>query len=41
MTWIMVAGPYRGTSSDPLVWARNLRRLNEAGLALFQAGLLP
>src|SRR5438034_7201927 len=26
--WIMVAGPYRSGSSDPAVWADNLRKLN-------------
>jgi len=39
--WIMVAGPYRSGSSDPAVWARNLRRLNECAHAVFLKGHLP
>ena len=39
--WIMIAGPYRSGSSDPAVWAENLRRLNAAALAVFQKGHTP
>ena len=39
--WIMVAGPYRTGSSDPAVWARNLRRLNNAAYVIFQKGHVP
>lgn len=39
--WIMVAGPYRSGSSDPAVWARNLRRLNEFAHAVFLKGHVP
>ena len=39
--WIMVAGPYRSGSSDPAVWAQNLRRLNEFAYAVFQKGHVP
>lgn len=33
--WIMVAGPYRSGSTDPQVWADNLRRLNAAAYEIF------
>jgi hypothetical protein len=39
--WIMVAGPYRTGSSDPAVWARNLRELNKAAYAVFRKGHVP
>ena len=39
--WIMVAGPYRSGSSDPAVWALNLRRLNEFAHAVFRRGHVP
>jgi hypothetical protein len=39
--WIMIAGPYRSGSSDPAVWAENLRRLNAAAHALFKKGHTP
>lgn len=39
--WIMVAGPYRSGSSDPSVWARNLRRLNTFAYAVFLRGHVP
>jgi hypothetical protein len=39
--WIMVAGPYRSGSSDPQVWARNLRRLNRFAHAVFLKGHVP
>lgn len=39
--WIMIAGPYRSGSSDPAVWAGNLRRLNAAAYAVFQRGHVP
>jgi hypothetical protein len=37
----MVAGPYRSGSSDPAVWAANLRTLNQAAHAIFQKGHVP
>ena len=39
--WIMVAGPYRSGSSDPAVWAQNLRTLNTSAYAIFQKGHVP
>jgi hypothetical protein len=39
--WIMIAGPYRSGSSDPAVWAGNLRRLNAAASSVFQKGHTP
>ena len=39
--WIMVAGPYRSGSSDPSVWKRNLRHLNDAAYQVFKKGHLP
>lgn len=39
--WIMVAGPYRSGSSDPAVWAQNLRTLNGFAHAIFQKGHVP
>ena len=39
--WIMVAGPYRSGSSDPEVWAENLRRLNRFAHAVFRKGHVP
>jgi Domain of unknown function (DUF6429) len=39
--WIMVAGPYRSGSSDPAVWAANLRMLNQSANAIFQKGHVP
>jgi hypothetical protein len=39
--WIMVAGPYRSGSSDPGVWAQNLRTLNKAANAIFEKGHVP
>jgi len=39
--WIMVAGPYRSGSSDPAMWASNLRRLNDAAYQVFQRGDVP
>jgi hypothetical protein len=39
--WIMVAGPYRSGSSDPAVWAENLRTLNRNAYAVFQKGHIP
>ena len=37
----MVAGPYKSGSRDPVVWAANLRKLNEAAVALWRAGHVP
>ena len=39
--WIMIAGPYRSGSRDPAVWAANLKKLNEAAVALHRAGHVP
>jgi hypothetical protein len=37
----MVSGPYRTGSTDPAVWAANLRRLNAAAYELFRKGHMP
>jgi hypothetical protein len=37
----MVSGPYRTGSTDPAVWAANLRRLNAAGYEIFRKGHVP
>jgi hypothetical protein len=39
--WIMIAGPYRSGSSDPAVWAGNLKRLNAAAYTVLQKGHTP
>jgi hypothetical protein len=39
--WIMVAGPYRTGSSDPAVWASNLRELNRVAYDVFRKGHVP
>lgn len=39
--WIMVAGPYSSGAADPTARERNLRALNEAALALIEAGHTP
>ena len=39
--WIMIAGPYRSGATDPVAWAANLDRLNDAAVALFRAGHVP
>jgi hypothetical protein len=39
--WIMVAGPYRSGSSDPAVWAQNLRILNGFAYAVLEKGHVP
>jgi hypothetical protein len=39
--WIMIAGPYRSGSSDPAVWASNLRKLNDVAAAILQKGHVP
>jgi hypothetical protein len=39
--WIMVAGPYRSGSSDPEMWAENLRKLNLSAGAIFEKGHVP
>lgn len=39
---ILIAGPYAsGTNGDPVLMARNLRRLEEAAWPIFQAGHVP
>ena len=39
---ILVAGPYRsGTNNDPVVIERNLRRLEDAALAVYRRGHVP
>jgi hypothetical protein len=37
----MVAGPYRAGGADPPARAANLRRLNDAAVALLRAGHMP
>lgn len=39
--WIMVSGPYRTGSTDPEVWAANLRKLNVAAYEIFRKGHVP
>jgi hypothetical protein len=39
--WIMIAGPYRGGSTDREVWAQNHRLLNECALEVFKKGHIP
>lgn len=39
--WIMVSGPYRTGSSDPEVWAENLRAMNTAANEVFRKGHVP
>jgi hypothetical protein len=39
--WIMVAGPYSSGTNDPARRAENLRKLNEAALAIHRAGHVP
>jgi hypothetical protein len=39
---ILIAGPYRSnTGDDPTKIAENMRRMNEAGLAVFRLGHIP
>ncbi|MFN5268853.1 MAG: DUF4406 domain-containing protein [Hyphomonadaceae bacterium] len=39
---VLVSGPYRsGTNDDPVLMAANLERLEDAAMALFEAGQLP
>ena len=39
---VLVSGPYRsGTNDDPVLMAANLERLEDAAMALFEAGHLP
>lgn len=39
--WIMIAGPYRSGAASEAERAANLRRLNEAGLAVLRLGHVP
>ncbi len=39
--WIMIAGPYRSGTASEAERADNLRRLNEAGLAVLRLGHVP
>jgi hypothetical protein len=39
--WIMVAGPYTSGGADGTQRAANLRRMNQAALALFRMGHVP
>ena len=39
--WIMVAGPYRGTTSDRDKWASNHRCLNEYAIQILRMGHIP
>ncbi len=39
--WIMVAGPYKAGAADAATQAANLRKLNEAAVALHRAGHVP
>lgn len=39
--WIMIAGPYSSGGADAAARAANLRRLNGAAVAVFEAGHVP
>lgn len=39
--WIMIAGPYRAGAATPAAQAANLKKLNEAAVALHRAGHVP
>ena len=39
--WIMIAGPYTSGGADAAAREENLRRLNRAALAVFEAGHVP
>jgi hypothetical protein len=39
--WIMICGPYRSGSTDPEVWAGNLRVINAAAYEVFRKGHVP
>jgi hypothetical protein len=39
--WIMIAGPYRSGAATPEQRRENLRRMNEAALAIFRKGHVP
>lgn len=39
--WIMIAGPYRGNTSDRELWAQNHRLLNKYALEVFRKGHVP
>jgi hypothetical protein len=39
--WIMIAGPYRGSSSDEAIWRANHAELNRVALAVFEKGHIP
>lgn len=39
--WIMVAGPYKAGARTEEAWAANLRKLNEAAVALRRLGHVP
>ena len=38
---IMIAGPYRSGSLDPLIWEENLQFLNRMAFEVFQKGHTP
>jgi hypothetical protein len=39
---ILIAGPYRsGTNDDPVLMAKNLRKMEEVALPIFRAGHIP
>jgi hypothetical protein len=39
--WIMIAGPYRGSSSDREAWAKNHQLLNRYALEVLRKGHIP
>lgn len=39
--WIMIAGPYKSGSDDPLVWKNNLAELNRIAYQVFLKGHIP
>lgn len=39
--WIMISGPYRSGSKDPVVWQQNLDAMNLAAYEVFKLGHVP
>ncbi|MBX9450054.1 MAG: DUF4406 domain-containing protein [Taibaiella sp.] len=39
--YIMIAGPYKGSSDDPQVWHANFQKLNHAAFEIFKKGHIP
>ncbi|MBX2906113.1 MAG: hypothetical protein KF744_08755 [Taibaiella sp.] len=39
--WIMISGPYRSGTDDPMIWAGNLAKMNEVANQLLLKGHIP